>query len=53
MNNKEAINIYKDSGRIVFIYPRLKQISLNGGSREPIKEGLKKIRECILREGLK
>ena len=46
---KELIKEY-EKGRVVFLYPRLKLISLNGGKREPLKEGLIKIKECLKRD---
>ena len=52
MVEQNLINLYKNTGRIVFLYPRLKLISLDGGKREPIKEGLQKIKECLIREGI-
>ena len=52
MNTKELIKLYRDSGRIAFLYPRLKQISIGGGQREPIKEAVKKMKECLIKEGI-
>ena len=48
---KRIIDLY-NLNRIAFIYPRLNKISLNGGAREPFKEGFKKIVECLKKEGI-
>jgi hypothetical protein len=47
------IEIYKKSGRLVFIKPIKKRISLNGGMGLNYENALNQIKECINRESLK
>jgi hypothetical protein len=47
------IDLYRKSGRLVFIKPIKKTISLNGGPQKSYKEAMFIINECIEREGLK
>jgi len=47
---KKLIELYKNSGRVAFIYPRLKLISLGGGYRIPLNEGMKQIKECLKKD---
>ena len=41
------INLWNDSGRIAFHYPRKKMIRLNGGIALSEKDAIKKIKECL------
>lgn len=47
---QKTIDAYRATGRIVFVYPRLGLVSLNGFKREPIKDAMVKMQACIERE---
>ena len=53
LQDLKDIETYKNSGRLVFIKPIKKTISLSGGQHKPFKEALTQIRECLNRESLK
>lgn len=47
---KETIRKYEATGRLVFVYPKLKRISLNGGRSTDFQTALKSMRDCLKRE---
>ena len=46
-NIDEAITAWKNTNRIAFKYPRLKQVSLNGGIMISYTKAIKRIEDCI------
>jgi hypothetical protein len=43
----KLIELYEKTGRIAFLYPRLKKIALNGGQMLDIREAQKRMLEVI------
>jgi len=45
------VNKWNATGRIAFIRPRKKRVSLNGGREVSYEEAIKTIKELLVREG--
>jgi hypothetical protein len=46
---KRLCDKYEATGRVAFIYPRLKRVSLDGHRRIPYGEAARQIRSCLRR----
>ena len=44
------LEAYRANGRLAFLYPRKRRISLNGGRLRPIPEAVTEMRECLARD---